>query len=492
MTSKFGGHSLVSTSQAIAAIVGGLIQLPYAKLLDIWGRAQGLALMVLCQTIGFIMLAACKEVKAYCAGRVFFQTGYNGIIFTIIVLVADTSSIRHRALWIGILSTPTLITTWSFGPYSSTVSQTIGFQWGMGVFAILGPITSGALAGFLYYYQQKVQNAQLVTSGENRRTVPQLFLYYAKEFDAVGLLLLTSGLGLFLLGFNLESYQSEGWRAPLTTCFIVIGGLLVIVFVLYEILLAPSSFMPWDLIKNRTVVFAYAMDVFLISAFYTWGTYFLSMLLLVWRQTITNATYIFNVQAVGATLSGLFVGAAVIMGLRLKYIALFGSMPMLFLGAGLLYHFAHSNSIGYLVMTQIFLALGTGILIVSVQVVIMAVSPQKRIPALIATETLMASIGTAIGSAISGAIWADTFPRKLTAALPDHDAGLAKEIYSSIYVQLSYERGTPIGDAITYAYGASLQVMLITSMCLYAGAGLCIVCWKNVDMGKKGFIKGRL
>lgn len=492
VTSKFGGHSLVSTAQVIAAIVAGLVQLPYAKLLDVWGRPQGLTIMVVCQTLGFILLAVCKDVKTYCAGRVFVQTGYSAIILTIIILIADTSTLRHRALWIGLLSTPTLITTWTFGLYTTTVAQTLGFRWGMGIFAILGPVTSGPLCAFLYYYQRKSRKAYPEEIQKNGRILRQSIVHFAKEFDVIGLLILTVGLGLFLLSFNLVSYQADGWHSPMIICFIVIGGLLIITFVLYEKYLAPFTFIPWDLLQERTVIGAYAMNIFLIAAFYTWGTYFLSMLILVWRQTITHASYIFNVQAVGATLSGILVGGAIILGMRLKYLALFGAFPLILLGAGLLYHFSLSNNIGYLVMTQVFLALGTGILIVCEEVTLMAVSPQQRIPALIATETLMASIGTAIGSAVSGAIWSSTFPQKLTEALPDHDVKLAHEIYSSIYVQLSFAPGTPVGDAIVHAYGTSLQVMLITSMCLYVGAGLSVACWRNVDLGKRGFMKGRL
>lgn len=472
--------------------MSGLVQLPYAKLLDVWGRPQGLAIMVTCQTMGFILLAACEDVKTYCAGRVFVQTGYSAIILSIIILIADTSTLRHRALWIGLLSTPTLITTWTFGLYSNTVSQGIGFRWGMGIFAILGPLTSGPICAFLYYYQRKVQEANPEMIPKSGRTVRESILYHAKEFDVVGLSILTVGLALFLLSFNLVSYQSDGWRSPMIICFIIIGGILIVAFVLYEKFLAPFTFIPWELLRERTIFGAYAMNIFSIAAFYTYGTYFLSMLILVWRQTITHASYIFNVQAVGATVSGVLVGVAIILGMRLKHIALLGGIPLILLGAGLLYHFCLSNNVGYIVMTQVFLALGTGILIVCEQVTVMAVSPQQRIPAVIATETLMASVGTAIGSAVSGAIWAGTFPQKLTEALPDHDAKLAHEIYDSIYVQLSYARGTPIGDAIVHAYGTSLQVMVITSMCLYVGAGLCVACWRNVNLGKRGLVKGRL
>lgn len=493
VTSRFASHSLLATSQIVASLCSGLIQLPYAKLMDIWGRPKSLALMIACQTVGFIMLAGCKDVRTYCAARVFFQCGYRGIILTVLIVIADTSTLRHRALWIAFSSTPTLATSWLFGPATDSIGRGIGWRWGMGIFAIVVPVVCCPLAGFLYYYQRKTQKMQLTPAPESHRSRTETFLFYVREFDLVGLFILTLGLALLLLSLSLYSFQPQGWRSPMIICFIIFGGLLVVGFVLYEKFWASGSFMPWALIKNRTVFFTYTMDCLLVAAFSIWGTYFLSMLILVWQQSITHSTYILNIQAVGATLSGLFVGIAVLLGMRLKYLAGFIAIPLLFLGAGLLYRFCLPwTSIGILIMTQVLLAGGMGSLIITMQLTVMAVAGQERIPVLIATETLMADIGAAFGSAISGAIWADVLPRKLAEFLPPEDVHLVPEIFGSLFVQLSYAPGSVIREAINMAYSASLRYMLITALCLYAGCAFCVLCWENVELGKRGNEKGRL
>ncbi|KEF55139.1 uncharacterized protein A1O9_08792 [Exophiala aquamarina CBS 119918] len=493
VTSSFASHSLLATSQIVASLCSGLIQLPYAKLMDIWGRPKSLVLMVACQTIGFIMLAGCNDVRTYCAARVFFQCGYRGIILTVLIIIADTSTLRHRALWIALSSTPTLATSWLFGPATDSIGRGIGWRWGMGVFAIVVPVVCCPLSGFLYYYQRKAQKMQLTPTPESHRSRTETFLFYVREFDLVGLFILALGLALFLLSLSLYSFQPQGWRSPVIICFIIFGGLLIVAFVLYERFWASSTFMPWALIKNRTVFFTYTMDCLLVAAFSIWATYFLSMLVLVWQQSITHSTYILNIHAVGATLSGLFVGIAVLLGMRLKYLAGFIAIPLLFLGAGLLYRFCLPwTSMGTLIMTQILLAGGMGSLIITVQLTVMAVAGQEQIPALIATETLMADIGAAFGSAVSGAIWADVLPRKLAEFLPPEDVHLVPEIFGSLFVQLSYAPGSVIRDAINMAYSASLRYMLITALCLYAGCAFCVLCWKNVELGKRGSEKGRL
>lgn len=52
VTSAFFMHSLVSTIAIVSNIVGGALKLPIAKLLDMWGRAEGFTLMLLFTIIG--------------------------------------------------------------------------------------------------------------------------------------------------------------------------------------------------------------------------------------------------------------------------------------------------------------------------------------------------------------------------------------------------------------------------------------------------------
>lgn len=84
--------------------------------------------------------------------------------------------------------------------------------------------------------------------------MPQSVVYYLKEFDALGLLLLTAGLSLFLLAFNLAPLQNNTWESALVICFLVIGFLLVVVFVIWEKWFASVTFIPFELLTDRTIV----------------------------------------------------------------------------------------------------------------------------------------------------------------------------------------------------------------------------------------------
>lgn len=75
VTSSFSLHSLTAATYIMANIIGGLAKIPTAKILDTWGRPQGMALMLFIWVLGYIMKAACNNVQTYAAAQVFSATG---------------------------------------------------------------------------------------------------------------------------------------------------------------------------------------------------------------------------------------------------------------------------------------------------------------------------------------------------------------------------------------------------------------------------------
>lgn len=52
VTSAFYQHSLTATTNVVSGLVSGVIKLPVAKLMDVWGRPQGYCLMLFCAVLG--------------------------------------------------------------------------------------------------------------------------------------------------------------------------------------------------------------------------------------------------------------------------------------------------------------------------------------------------------------------------------------------------------------------------------------------------------
>ncbi|KAL4866099.1 hypothetical protein BDV12DRAFT_210705 [Aspergillus spectabilis] len=493
VTSSFAEHSLTATTSIIASLASGLIKLPYAKLMDIWGRPQGFALMVGSMTMGLIMMAGCNNVETYCAAQVFYQIGYTGLDFTMTIFIADTSKLKNRAFWIAFVASPYIATVWAYGPASQSTLNTIGFRWGFGVWAIVIPIVSAPLFYLFYYNQLKAEKMGLVPNHESNRTPLQSATYYIKEFDLVGVFIFALGMALFLLAFNLYTKQPDQWRSPLIICFLIFGGFLIISFILYEKYLAPVTFIPWPLLKNRTVIFTYTMATSLYIAWYVWDNYFYSMLLVVYNQNVTQASYISNIYTVGSSFWSIVMGILIRYNGRLKWQALYFGVPVTILGVALMIPFRHAGvDIGYIIMSQIFIAFGGGTLVICEQMTVMAVSRQQDIPAILAAEGMFINIGSAVGSSIAAAMWTGIFPAKLRENLPaDAQPNLAT-IYGDVTAQYGYAVGTPERDAINLSYSHTQRLMLIAATCLYSVTLVSVMLWKDVNVKNIHQVKGRV
>ena len=485
---------MTATTSILSQLISGLVKLPFAKLITIWGRPQGFALTTACVIIGLAMMAGCNGVKTYCAAQVFYSVGYAGMDLCMTIFIADTSSLRNRSLMLAFASSPYLATTWAYGPAAQRMLAPggMGFRWGIGVWTIIYLVVATPLFSLFYYYHIQAEKAGLVPKKQGpKRSVREWLTYYAIEYDVMGLLLICAGLALFLLSFSLYSYQAREWRSPLIICLVIFGVLLIIAFILWERFMAPISFIPWHLIRNRTIIFTYIMVFGLYCSWYVWDNYFYSFLIVVFDQSVSQATYITNIYTVGSCFWVFITGFLLRYQGHLKWQALFFGGPLMILGNGLMIAFRRPGShIGYIVICQIFVAFGGATLVICEQMTVMAVSSQQDIPAVLAVESMIVSVGGSIGSTIAAAIWTGVFPKKLAKYLPPSAQADLASIYGDLTVQSSYPVGSPTRNAIDRSYGETQRLMLITSTCLNVLTLLAPVFWKDVNVKGLEQVKG--
>lgn len=179
-----------------------------------------------------------------------------------------------------------------------------------------------------------------------------------------------------------------------------------------------------------------------------------------------------------------FVGLLIRFTGRYKWPSLIG-IPFVTLGTVLLIHFRRPETpIGYLVMCQFFNGIGTGIWATTAQISIMASVNHQEIAVAIALWGLFASIGSAIGNAIAGALWTNIFPGRLMSELPEESKNLTMPIYGDITTQLSYTEG-PIRDAIVNAYAHVQRLMVISGAAFLPLLIIFVLMWKNIDLRKR-------
>ncbi|KAK5996835.1 MFS siderochrome iron transporter 1 [Cladobotryum mycophilum] len=490
VTSSFQRHSLTAAVGIMSSLFGGLSKLPLSKILDTWGRPQGLMLTLTLWVVGFIMMAACNNVETYAAAQVFSSIGAQGVSYCLTIFIADTTSLLNRSLMLAFATSPYIVTTWAGGPMSDSVIKHIGWRWGFGIWAIVTPVVVLPLAGVFLWNHKKARKAGLVPSSSANITVAAV-KQYCIDVDLFGVLILASGMALFLLPFSIYSYQAEQWRSPMIICMIIFGGLLIICFIIWEQFFAPVKFIPVKLLSDRTVFFGGMMFFFTFANSAIWGSYFSSMLLVVWNTGITKATYINNIYRVGSCFAALVLGYFIRLSGRFKWSATLYSLPLMILGVGLMIQFRQPDqNLGFVIMTQIFVAFAGGPMVVAGEMAMMAPSDHQHVAVIIAVLDLFSSIGSAIGSTISAAIWTGTFKKALIKNLPA-DAPV-DAIYGNLYTQLGYEKGTPIRSGISQSYGESQRYMLITSVCFLVAGWACTWLWRDIKLRDKKQTKGNV
>ncbi|KAH8674209.1 hypothetical protein BX600DRAFT_495495 [Xylariales sp. PMI_506] len=491
VTSSFALHSLTATSTVISSIIGGLSKIPLAKIIDIWGRPQGMALMLLFWVLGFIMMADCNNVETYAAALVFSTVGAQGVSYLLTVFIADTSALKNRALMLSFATSPYIVTTWIGGPMADALIDGPGWRWGFGIFAILAPVVVLPLIILFWWNQRRAIKLGLVPKQAVGGLSLQSAKQFAIDFDLFGVFLLAAGLALFLLPLSIYSYQSDGFRSPMIICMLVFGILLIVLFCLYEKFFAPVTFIPMHLLGDRSVLSAGIMLVLLFFNSAIWGAYFSSMLMVAYNQSLTEATYISNIYRVGSCFSALVLGYFIRVTGRFKWVALYFGMPLMMLGVGLMIPFlAPTTNIGLVVMTQVFIAFAGGPLVTAAELAMMAPASHQHLAAVLAVLDLFGSVGTAVGSTVATAIWTTAFPSALARYLPP--GSQLQEIYESIYSQLGYRVGTPTRTAIGLAYADAQRYMLITAIVALGVALFFTAAWKDVRLKTLHQVKGNV
>lgn len=411
--------------------------------------------------------------------------------FSLSIFIADTSALKNRAFALAFLSSPFIATVWIGGPLATAFLDGPGFRWGFGIFAIITPVACAPLLILFAVNYRKAKAAGLMPVRESNRTMRQSLWHYCIEFDIVGIFLLAAGLALFLLPFSLYSYQEDTWKSPMIICMIIFGGLLIIAFALYEKYLAPVTFIPFDLLLDRTVLGACILAAIIFVEFYIWNSYFFSFLQVVNGLSITEATYVSNIYTIGSCLFSLVVGVFIRWTGRFKALALYFGVPLTILGVGLMIAFRQPNvNIGYVVMCQIFIAFAGGTLVICEQMAVMAATSHQYVAVVLAVEGMFASVGGAIGSTVAGAIWTGVFPARLADLLPADALPDLTLIYGSLEKQMSYPMGSPARDAIMQAYGDAQKSMIIAATAVLSIALVSVAVWRDIKVKDFKQVKG--
>lgn len=484
--SSFVSAPQIVTAQVLASIIGGVIKLPIAKVLTIWGRCEGFLTFTAVYILGIIVIASCNSANAYAAGYVLYWIGYDAIYLILDVFIADTSGLKNRAFAIGFASTPFICTSFTGPLAAQSFLKHSTWRWANGTFCIVMPFVFIPLALVFKYYQRKAEKMGLFKREKSGRNAWQNFVYYWQEFDMVGAFLLMAAFVLVLLPFTLQTNARTTYKSATFIVMEILGWLLFPVFFAWEKYFAKVYFVDWRLLSKRTVWSAATLMAVMYFSFYCWDSYYYSFVIVVYNLSYADTGYMTEIYNVGSCFFGPIFGLIVRWQKHFKWPTMCGLVLMI-LGSGLMIHFRGDDQpIGYLVMCQIFIAFGGSCVVIGSDMAVMAAANREGIPMMLSILGLSSSVGGAIGTAVTAAIYAYGFPKGLETYLPSEDQSLVPTLYAGGYLtQMTYAVGTPIRVAINDAWGYVQKLLCIACCCILVLAFPCIFLWKNYDLNRR-------
>ncbi|KAI9274397.1 major facilitator superfamily domain-containing protein [Phascolomyces articulosus] len=490
VTSDFSTHSLLNVIYIVANAITAAVYIPLAKVLDLWGRAEGFLIMATFATMGLIIMAACNNLPTFCAAYVFYSIGFGGMTFSVDVITADSSTLKNRGLAYAFTSSPYIITAFAGAKAAEGFYYDISWRWGFGTFAIVFPVVAAPLYFILKFNLRKAKKEGVLHEESSGRTLLQSIWHFIIEFDLLGVVIFSAGLTVFLLPFNIADSAPDGWSTPYIIAMIVVGFVMLIIFTAYEGFVAPKPLFNLKLLSDRTVIGACLLNATYQISYYCWANYFTSFLQAVNDLTLAEAGYVGSTFDVVSGVLLLGVGFIIRRTGRFKWL-LYIAVPLYIFAQGLMIYFRRPNqSVGYLVMCQIFISIGGSIFIIVEQLAILAAVDHQHVAAVLALLYVVGTTANAVGATICGAIWTNTFKPALERFLPEADLPDIDTIYEDLDAQLSYEIGSDTRLAIQEAYGYAQTRMLAVGTGVMALAIIWTIMIRNIDLTKVAQVKG--
>ncbi|KAE8416794.1 hypothetical protein BDV36DRAFT_284314 [Aspergillus pseudocaelatus] len=496
-SSYFKQHSSVLSTLSIATSVISAVSKPFiAKISDITSRPYTYIWVLLFYVLGYIIVATCRTIAGYVVGEVFVAIGSSGLDLTNDIIVADLTPLEWRGFASSMLSTPFIINTWFAGKIVDAIDSKGQWRWGYGMFAIIMPVALGPAVATLIYLDRKAKQNGIVniaSSNAARRAAGHLgerdghdaprgtvsvraaepserwtqsVRHILDEIDAFGLVLLGFGWSLLLLPFSLKTYADGGWRNQSLIAMMVVGGILLIAYVIYEMKWARVPSAPRRLVFNKTFTMAIIIDSFYMLAGSVRGLYWDSYVYVAKPWSYQNWVYYGNTLTLALCIAGPFVGLLQRWTHRYKAIQIVGLVIKL-IGMGIMLDgdMATANT-GAMVMAMILIGFGGSMSVVGSRVASQASVPHQDVALAISLLALWSKIGRAIGSAIVAVIWADQMPKQLRKYLPSNatEADVKKLFGSPTSIRKLYSFEDPMRVGAVQAYRHALYYCLVTAL----------------------------
>ena len=336
-----------------------------------------------------------------------------------------------------------------FAFVSPNIASGIGLEnwrWGYGMFCIIMPVCLLPVIIILVLGESRRGTSQ----PQSDRLDLQRLLHTFKLADPLGLLLVGFAFVLLLAPATLYVSAKGGWKNPSMIGMEVVGGVSLILCLVWEWRFAPHPFFPRRIFTiNYSLCLFTAASLFLLAGIY--NTFWSSWTWVVKDYSQRQWSYLNETNPVALSVFSLFGGLALRAVKKYKYLQ-FGGLALACIGAGVNYHSATHPRTGSLVMAQVLIQGGSGIGLLAAQTAAQASVRHADLAISIAIWIFVCQMGNAVGSAIAGSVWSHDLVKNLEAYAPSLNATQVLSIAGDITLARVSEPRDGIIQAYNHTY----------------------------------------
>lgn len=487
-TSSYSEHSLYTTVNVIRAVIAAASQPTYARLSDFFGRLELFIVSIVLYVVGTVIMSQAFDVQRFAGGAVLYQLGYSGVQLILEVSLADMSTLNWRLFASFIPALPFIINTWVSGNIAEDLLNAHSWSYCIGIWAFIFPLASLPVLVVFFHMRikaGKTEEWRLICEQEKaERQGKNRFVELFWKIDVIGVLLIICVFGFILVPFTLAGDKtaslvrsSAAWSHAHIIAPLVVGICLIPALVFWEGWVAKFPIIPFPLLKDRGVWAALIIACLVNFIWYMPNDFMYTVLVVGMNTSIKAATRITSLYSFVSVIVGPILGLVLVKVKRTKGFILFGC-AMWFVSMGIIYHFRGSNDgvedqkfknglIGGLCL----MGFGAGFFTYVTQLSIQTCTNHEYMAVVISLYLASYNIGSALGVAVSGAIWTSFMPSTIAQKMEGLgvDISEATLAYESPFTFIvDYAWGTPERIALALAYADIQRKMCIAGLCLCA------------------------
>lgn len=408
---KFNGFDRIGWLASGFLISMAVFVAVWGKMAIIFGRKNTMIAAIVLFEAGSLMCALANDMNVLIGGRVLAGVGGGGILTSVFIVITEILPIQKRPLGMALIASVFAVAS-VLGPLvGGAFTSNVSWRW---CFYINLPIGGVALVLFVWTFNPPQSKA---------KTIEKL-----KMIDYFGILLLTAGFVIFLVGLTLGGRQ-YAWNSGAVIALLVIGGVFSIAYFVWTFVWAPHPMIPWSLVK------VYQTSAAAVALFGMFG-YFISTViyLSVYFQVIHNASAWRSgvdllPEIISVVVASMFSGVLVRKTTLVKPFAVLGG-TLGFIGCGLItlleVDSTSSQKIGYLIP----LGAGVGMQMQACLIAGQITAPKFAGGVILATTLInfARSLGGALAATLADAVYTSSFVNSIGPALAKQPQSIQDEL----------------------------------------------------------------